>query len=29
MAEAVHDAFDDDPGTDPRVTGDHAMRDQA
>ena len=29
MAEAVHDAFDDDPSTDPRVTGDHAMRDQA
>ena len=29
MAEAVHDAFDDDPGTDPHVTGDHAMRDQA
>jgi hypothetical protein len=25
----VHDAFDDDPTTDPRVTGDHAMRDQA
>jgi tellurite resistance protein TerC len=29
MAEAVHDAFDHDPSTDPRVTGDHAMRDQA
>jgi TerC family integral membrane protein len=29
MVEAVHDAFDDDPTTDPRVTGDHAMRDQA
>jgi tellurite resistance protein TerC len=28
MAEAVHDAFDHDPSTDPRVTGDHAMRDQ-
>jgi tellurite resistance protein TerC len=29
MTEAVHDAYDDDPGTDPHVTGDHAMRDQA
>jgi tellurite resistance protein TerC len=29
MVEAVHDAFDDDPSTDPRVTGDHAVRDQA
>ena len=29
MAEAVHDAFDDDPSTDPQVTGDHAVRDQA
>ena len=29
MAEAVHDAFDHDPTTDPRVTGDHAVRDQA
>jgi tellurite resistance protein TerC len=28
MVEAVHDAFDHDPSTDPRVTGDHAMRDQ-
>jgi tellurite resistance protein TerC len=28
MAEAVHDAFDDDAATDPRVTGDHAARDQ-
>ena len=27
-AEAVHDAFDHDPTTDPHVTGDHAMRDQ-
>ncbi len=29
MSEAVHDAFDHDPTTDPRVTGDHAVRDQA
>jgi tellurite resistance protein TerC len=29
MAEAVHDAFDHDPSTDPRVTGDHPVRDQA
>jgi TerC family integral membrane protein len=29
MVEAVHDAFDHDPSTDPRVTGDHAVRDQA
>ena len=29
MAEAVHDAFDDDAATDPRVTGDHPVRDQA
>jgi tellurite resistance protein TerC len=29
MVEAVHDAYDHDPSTDPRVTGDHAMRDQA
>jgi tellurite resistance protein TerC len=29
MVEALHDAFDDDPTTDPRVTGDHATRDQA
>jgi tellurite resistance protein TerC len=29
MAEAVQDAYDDDPATDPHVTGDHAIRDQA
>jgi tellurite resistance protein TerC len=29
MVEAVHDAYDGDATTDPRVTGDHAMRDQA
>ena len=28
MSEAVHDAFDHDPTTDPHVTGDHAMRDK-